>query len=147
MNNPVEPQMMDHATYEVRRRRLLAFLIDWAFIILISIPVSIVIFVLGLLTFSVGWMLYAIMFPLIAIPYIAFTIGGPQQASIGMRMMDIIIRRDDGKLVDPLLAVVHGILFWAIHVIGTPLLAIASLFTDRKRLLHDLLLGTVVTRP
>jgi len=38
------------------------------------------------------------------------------------------------------------VLFWAANVLLTPLILLATLFTDRKRTLHDLLLGTVVVR-
>ena len=48
--------------------------------------------------------------------------------------------------VDGLLAVVHSVLFWAGNVVLTPLILLATLFSDRKRTLHDLLLGTVVMR-
>ncbi|TKB10150.1 MAG: RDD family protein, partial [Mesorhizobium sp.] len=45
-----------------------------------------------------------------------------------------------------LTAVVHSVLFWAGNVILSPLVLLVSLFSDRKRTLHDLLLGTVVSR-
>jgi uncharacterized RDD family membrane protein YckC len=48
--------------------------------------------------------------------------------------------------VDGLLAIVHSVLFWAGNVLLTPLILLASLFLDRKRTVHDLLLGTVVAR-
>ena len=44
------------------------------------------------------------------------------------------------------IAVMHTVLFWAGHALVTPLILLVSLFTDRKRTVHDLLLGTVVTR-
>ncbi|TIX08373.1 MAG: RDD family protein, partial [Mesorhizobium sp.] len=48
--------------------------------------------------------------------------------------------------IDGLTAVVHSVLFWAGNVILTPLVLLVTLFSDRKRTLHDLLLGTVVSR-
>jgi uncharacterized RDD family membrane protein YckC len=63
-----------------------------------------------------------------------------------MRMMGIRLDRLDGKPVDGMLAVVHSVLFWAANVVLTPLILLVSLFADRKRTAHDLLLGTVVTR-
>ena len=45
-----------------------------------------------------------------------------------------------------MLAVVHSVLFWAGNVVLTPLILLATLFPDRKRTVHDLLLGTVVVR-
>jgi uncharacterized RDD family membrane protein YckC len=42
--------------------------------------------------------------------------------------------------------VLHSVLFWAGNVILSPLVLLVTLFANRKRTLHDLLLGTVVTR-
>jgi uncharacterized RDD family membrane protein YckC len=74
------------------------------------------------------------------------TLGGRNQATTGMRIMGIRLDRLDGRPVDGLLAVVHTVLFWAGNVLLTPLVLLVALFADRKRTLHDLLLGTVVTR-
>lgn len=131
---------------EVRRKRIVAFILDFAFIAVLSIPVAIVITILGFLTFSIGWLLFPILFPLVAALYIGFTAGGAKQATLGMQMSGIKLQRLDGKPVDAMLAIVHATLGWTIHVIATPLLSIVSLFADHKRLLHDILLGTVVTR-
>jgi len=130
----------------VRTRRILAFCIDYLIVGLLIIPVAILVFLLGILTLGLGWMLYAIIAPLVAICYIWTTLGGQKQATVGMRMMGIRLDRLDGRPVDGLLAVVHSVLFWAGNAILTPLVLLVSLFADRKRTLHDLLLGTVVTR-
>ena len=63
-----------------------------------------------------------------------------------MQMMSIRLERLDGGQVDGLLAVVHSVLFWAGNVVLSPLILLATLFLDRKRTVHDLLLGTVVVR-
>jgi uncharacterized RDD family membrane protein YckC len=60
-----------------------------------------------------------------------------------MKMMGIRLDRLDGSRIDGLTAVVHSVLFWASTVILTPLVLLVTLFSDRKRTLHDLLLGTV----
>ena len=41
---------------------------------------------------------------------------------------------------------VHAVLFWAGNVLLSPLVLLISLFSPRKRLLQDFLLGTVVVR-
>ncbi|MDQ6434501.1 RDD family protein [Mesorhizobium sp. LHD-90] len=130
----------------VRTRRILAFLLDYVIVFLLLIPFGIVVFLLGLLTFGIGWGLFGILAPLVAIIYVWTTLGGASQATLGMRAFGIRLDRLDGKPVDGLLAVVHSVLFWAGNVILTPLILLVSLFADRKRTLHDLLLGTVVTR-
>jgi uncharacterized RDD family membrane protein YckC len=63
-----------------------------------------------------------------------------------MQMMSIRLERLDGGRVDGMLAVVHSVLFWAGNVVLSPLILLATLFLDRKRTVHDLLLGTVVVR-
>jgi len=130
----------------VLTRRMLAFLIDYLIIGLLMIPFGIAVAILGVLTFGIAWGLFGILFPLVAIVYVWMTLGGRNQATVGMRSMGIRLDRLDGRPVDGLLAVVHTVLFWAGNVILTPLILLATLFTDRKRTLHDLLLGTVVTR-
>ena len=129
----------------VRTRRILAFIIDYCIVALLTIPFAILVAVLGLLTFGLGWALYSILVPAVAILYIWNTLGGRNQATTGMRMMGIRLDRLDGSRIDGLTAVVHTVLFWATNVILTPLVLLATLVTDRKRTLHDLLLGTVVS--
>lgn len=141
------PRYESRAFFEgVRTRRIMAFLIDYMIVFFLCIPVAIVIFILGIITLSLGWALYAIMFPVVALFYVSRTLGGPQQATKGMQMMNIKLVRLEGGTIDPLLAVVHTVLFWGLNVVLTPLILLATLVTDRKRAAHDLLLGTAVIR-
>lgn len=130
----------------VRTRRVVAFVIDYLLIGLLVVVAAVIVGLLGVLTFGLGWMLYGILGPLVALVYVAMTLGGRSQATIGMQMMSIRLDRLDGRPIDGMLAIVHTVLFWAGNAVLTPLVLLATLFTDRKRTLHDLLLGTVVTR-
>ncbi|MBO6902179.1 MAG: RDD family protein [Rhizobiaceae bacterium] len=130
----------------VRTRRIFAFFIDYLLVAVLMIPFGIVVALLGVVTLGLGWLLFGILFPLVALIYIWMTLGGPEQATVGMRMMGIRLERIDGRRVDGMLAVVHSVLFWAANAILTPLVLLVTLFSDRKRTLHDLLLGTVVAR-
>lgn len=130
----------------VRTRRIFAFMVDYLIIGLLLIPFAIIVFLLGLITLGLGWSLFAVMGPAVALLYVWFTLGGPNQSTVGMAMMGIRLERLDGRPVDGVLAVVHTVLFWAGNVILTPLILLAPLLLDRKRTVHDLLLGTVVTR-
>lgn len=130
----------------VRTRRVIAFLVDYLIVGLLMIPFAVLVLLLGILTLGLGWMLFGILFPAVALIYIWTTLGGPNQATVGMRMLDIRLERLDGQKVDGMLAVVHSVLFWAANAILTPLVLLVTLFTDRKRALHDLLLGTVIAR-
>jgi uncharacterized RDD family membrane protein YckC len=137
----------DSRFYEgVRSRRIMAFLLDYIIVALLVIPFAILVFFLGLLTLGFGWVLYSFLVPAVAILYVWNTLGGPKQATSGMQMMSIRLERLDGGRVDGMLAVVHSVLFWAGNVVLSPLILLATLVLDRKRTVHDLLLGTVVVR-
>jgi uncharacterized RDD family membrane protein YckC len=137
----------DVRLYEgVRTKRVFAFLIDYLFVGLLMIPFAVIILILGVLTLGLGWMLFAVLFPLVALTYVATTLGGERQATPGMAMMGIRLERLDGRKIDGLFAIVHSALFWAANALLTPLVLLFTFITDRKRTLHDLLLGTVVVR-
>lgn len=143
----ITSRLEDVHSYEgVRTRRILAFVIDYFIVALLTIPFAILVFLFGLLTLGLGWMLFSILVPTVAILYIWNTLGSKDQATTGMKMMGIRLDRLDGSRIDGLTAVVHSVLFWAGNVILSPLVLLVSLFSDRKRTLHDLLLGTVVSR-
>jgi uncharacterized RDD family membrane protein YckC len=143
----IASRLDDDRTFEgVRTRRIVAFCVDYLIVGLLLIPFAIIVFLLGILTLGLGWVLFGILVPVVAILYVWNTMGGPNQATIGMAMMGLKLERLDGRPIDGLTAVVHSVLFWAGNAILTPLVLLVSLFADRKRTLHDLLLGTVVTR-
>lgn len=128
----------------VRSRRIFAFLIDVIAIALLTFGAGIVVFVLGVFTLGLGFLLYAILPTAVALGYVAFTLGGPQAATPGMRAMGLEMRLWYGARPYPLLAAVHALLYWFSVSLLTPLVLLVSLFSDRKRLLHDIVLGTVV---
>jgi uncharacterized RDD family membrane protein YckC len=130
----------------VRTRRVFAFLLDYLIVGLLLVPFGILVFLLGLLTLGLGWSLFGVLAPAVALIYVWNTLGGRNQATTGMRIMGIRLDRLDSLPVDGLFAVVHSVLFWAGNLLLTPLVLLVTLFSDRKRTLHDLLLGTVVTR-
>lgn len=143
----IPARLDDLRAYEgVLSRRIMAFIIDYMLVALISVPVAILVFLLGIVTLGLAWFLFSILFPGVALIYVWNTLGGSSQATLGMRAMNIRLERIDGVPVDGLMAIVHTILFWAGNVFLTPLILLATLFLSRKRTVHDLLLGTVVIR-
>ncbi len=128
----------------VRSRRIFAFFIDVVVIALLTFGAGVLVFVLGVFTLGLGFLLYAILPTAVALIYVAFTLGGPQASTLGMRAMGLEMRLWYGAKPYPLLAAVHALLFWFSISLLTPLVLLVSLFSDRKRLLHDLILGTVV---
>ena len=128
-------------------RRLVAFVIDF---LILSIPVvflSMFIFVVGVVTFGLGFLFYGLLWPAMviwAICYYGFTLGSPASATIGMRVMDIEMRTWYGSPAYFVLGAVHAVVFWITVSALTPFILLACLFNQRRRCLHDMLVGTVV---
>lgn len=145
--NPTYAAPDDWRAYSgVLSRRVFAFLIDYAIVLLLCIPAAVIVFFLGVITFGLGWFLFPALFVIVAVLYFGITLGGPSQATPGMRAMGIAMARMDGQRIDFLLSTVHIVLFWVINSVLTPLILLAGLFTERSRLVHDFLLGTVIVR-
>ena len=130
----------------VRTARVVGFVIDYLIVLLVSAPLALLVGILGIPTLGLAWGLFPFIVPAVALVYLAKTMGGAAQATIGMRMMGVRIYRLDGRSVDPLLAGLHGILYWVIHVVGVMIALVVTFFSSKKRLLHDVLLGTYVAR-
>jgi uncharacterized RDD family membrane protein YckC len=130
----------------VRTRRMLAFLIDYTIVGVLWLVALAPVFLLGILTLGLAWLLYPVLGALIALLYVGTTMSGPRQATWGMSFFSLRIERLDGSRIDFMTAVVHAVLFWAAHIVFTPLLLVVSLFTQKKQLIHDVLLGTVIVR-
>ena len=77
-------------------------------------------------------------------PAIALTLGGPASATIGMRIMDIEMRTWYGAPAYFVLGAVHAIVYWVTVSFLTPFIVLVALFNHRRRLLHDMLVGTIV---
>jgi len=138
-----EPELFEG----VLARRVVAFLID---LIIISVPLiflAIFIFIFGLVTLGLGWFLFFLMSPIAviwALVYYGMTFGSPASATIGMRVVDIEMRTWYGTPCYFVLGAVHAIMFWLTVSFLTPFILLVGLFNDRRRLLHDMLVGTTV---
>jgi len=152
MSLEVKPHAYDPVTnpelFEgVLARRCIAFVID---VIIIAIPVvfaAAFIFIVGLVTLGLGWILYWLLSPasvIWAICYYGLTFGSPASATIGMRAMDIEMRTWYGAPAYFVLGAVHAIVYWITVSFLTPLILLVALFNQRRRLLHDMLVGTIV---
>lgn len=131
----------------VLSRRIVAFVIDLALITAPIVLASILIFVFGIVTLTLGWALYWLLPPaatIWAIVYFGLGVGGERSATIGMRVMDLEMRTWYGAKAYFVLGAVHVILFWISVSALTPFILLVAFFNKRKRLLHDILLGTVI---
>jgi uncharacterized RDD family membrane protein YckC len=146
------PQVYDPAANPelfqgVLAARIIAFLIDAVIVGLVVVAVSIFIFLFGLVTLGLGWLLFwplggaAVVW---AVLYYGFTLGGPRSATIGMRMMGIEMRTTYGAPAYFVLGAAWVILYWVSVSFLTPFILLVGLFNARSRLLHDFLLGAVL---
>jgi len=131
----------------VLARRVVAFIIDLVIIAIPLIVASIFIFMLGLVTFGLGWALFWLLSPasvIWALCYYGMTLGSPASATLGMRAMDIEMRTWYGAPAYFVLGAVHAIVYWISVSMLTPLILVVGFFNARRRLLHDMLVGTVL---
>ena len=142
-----DPELEPELFRGVLTRRVFAFLID---LVVLSVPVIlgyIFIAVFGLITLGLGWVLFWLAWPasvVWAIVYYGASLGGPHSATLGMRVMDLELRTFYGAPGYFVLGAMHAVLFWVSVSFLTPFVVLVGLFNGRRRLLHDIVLGTVV---
>jgi uncharacterized RDD family membrane protein YckC len=131
----------------VLARRCIAFVID---IIIIAIPVllaALFIVIFGVVTLGLGWLLFWLFWPatvIWAIVYYGLTFGSAASATIGMRVMELEMRTWYGAPAYFVLGAVHAIVYWLTVSYLTPLILLVAFFNERRRCLHDMLVGTIV---
>ncbi len=128
-------------------RRVVAFFIDILIIVIPLIIASLFIFVLGLVTFGLGWALFWLLSPasiIWALFYYGYTLGSPASATMGMRAMEIEMRTWYGAPAYFVLGAIHAIVFWISVSALSPFILLVGFFNARGRLLHDMLVGVVI---
>ena len=145
--HPFDPATQPELFEGVLARRIVAFLID---LMVISVPLiflAIFLFVFGLVTLGFGWFLFVFYGPIAviwALVYYGLTLGSPASATIGMRIVDLEMRTSYGAPCYFVLGAVHAIGYWLTVTLLTPFILLVALVNDRRRLAHDMLLGTIV---
>lgn len=131
----------------VRSNRIFAFLVDAVAITVLTLIAYVVVAVLGVLTFGLGWLLFYIVWPAVALLYYFFTLS-QTGSTPGMNLFGIELRDSDGSQLHPIIGLVHPALFWFMFGVFPLLLAscVVSLLDERKRMLHDMVLRTVMVR-
>lgn len=138
-----DPQAEPDLFEGILSKRIVAFLIDAVLIVVLMIPAALIVLILGIVTLGLAWLLFPILFAIVSLGYVGLTLGGAASATVGMRVMGIEMRTWSGQRMFPLLAAMHALLFWFSVGLLTPLILLVGLFTERKQLLHDLLLSVV----
>jgi uncharacterized RDD family membrane protein YckC len=125
----------------VRRRRIVALLVDLILVSFLSVGLFVL---LGLVTLGLAWLILPPLFPFVAFFYNGLTISGRGMATPGMKAMDLEMRLVDGAPTPFLNAAVHALLFYLSWMF--PPIFLLSLLADDKRCLHDMLAGVIVLR-
>ncbi len=131
----------------VLARWVIAFAIDFVLIAIPVVAAAMLIFAFGIVTLGLGFALYWLLPPatvIWALVYFGMTLGGPHSATIGMRVMELEMRTWYGAPAYFVLGAVHAVVFWVTVSMLTPLVLLVCFFNERRRLLHDILLGTVI---
>lgn len=130
----------------VLTRRAVAFIIDMAIIGLLATLIAIVGLVLGFLTLGLGWLALPIVIPLAILGYYAATLGSPMRATVGMRLMDLVLTPTRGPPLDGWKILIHPLVFWITVWIAWPISLLVALLTPRREMVQDLIAGTLMLR-
>ena len=128
-------------------RRLVAWLIDVAIILLIGVPLAVL---FGLLTLGFGFALFGFIIAAVGFLYRTALLAAPASATLGMRFTGIEFRRGDGTRFDLPTALAHTAIYMVcISVFVLQLVSCVTILGTRYRQsLADLILGTTaINRP
>jgi uncharacterized RDD family membrane protein YckC len=130
----------------VPARRLVAWFVDVALVLLVGIPLAVV---FGLVTLGFGFPLFPFILAAVGFVYRTATIAGGS-ATWGMRFTGIEFRRGDGTRLDLPIALAHTAIYMVcISVFVLQLVSCATILGTRYRQsIADLILGTTaINRP
>ena len=131
----------------VLSRRIIAFVIDAIIVGLVVLAVTVFIFLFGIVTLGLGWLLFwplsgaAVVWALL---YYGLTLGGSHSATVGMRAVGLEMRTTYGAPAYFVVGAAWVVLYWVSVSFLTPFVLLVGLFNGRRRLLHDFVLGVVV---
>ena len=127
-------------------RRVMAYVIDVVLISMLVVAITIVGAILGFFTFGLAWISLVFAVPLAVIAYYSVTLGSHRRATVGMQMMDIVLTPTRGQPLDGWMAMLHALVFWITIWICWPVTLLFALFTPRRQMIHDLIMGTLMVR-
>ena len=127
-------------------RRVSAFFIDAFVMGMMVIAFSFVALIAGFVTFGLAWLSLLVVVPATIVLYYAATLGSPKRATLGMQAMDIVLTPTRGQPLNGPMAFIHAGLFWITIWISLPISLLFVLFTPRRQMIHDLIVGTLMVR-
>lgn len=150
-NYSARPHLPDPATAPelfdgLLTRRVVAYLIDVTLMGILVAILGMVGVILGFFTFGLAWVSLLFVVPIAIVLYYSVTLGSPRRATVGMQMTDIVLTPTRGQPLDGWLAIFHALLFWVTIWICWPVTLLFALFTPRRQMIHDLIMGTLMVR-
>jgi uncharacterized RDD family membrane protein YckC len=125
-------------------RRPVAYLVDVGIVALLLVAVKIAFALVGFMSFGLLAGPAGLVLPLVPLAYHTLLIGGPDSATLGMRLLRLEVRTWTGDRPSyPQAFVMTALFFVTVSLTGFVVLVVA-LLNQRRRTLHDLLCGTVV---
>ncbi|MBU1174469.1 MAG: RDD family protein [Alphaproteobacteria bacterium] len=141
-----DPETAPELFEGVLTRRVIAFCIDFLILSLVIAAASLVGVIVGVFTLGLGFLAMPVILLLAVVSYYGATLGSYRRATVGMQMMDLILTPTRDVPLDGWRAFAHPLIFWVTCWVLAPLLLLVALFTPRRQLLHDLVLGTLMVR-
>lgn len=141
-----DPQTAPELFEGVLTRRVFAFIIDVVVMGAMILAFSLVGLVAGFLTFGLAWLALFFVVPATIVLYYGATLGSSRRATVGMQMMDIVLTPTRGQPLDGWMAIIHAAVFWLTTWISWPISLLFALFTPRRQMIHDLVVGTLMVR-
>jgi uncharacterized RDD family membrane protein YckC len=140
------PQTAPELFEGVLSRRVMAFVIDFVLLLIISGILFVAGVIFGILTLGLGLLALPLVLPFAIVGYYALTLGSPARATIGMQAMDIVLTPTRGAPLDGWKILIHPLIFWITCWIAWPVSLAFALFTPRREMVHDLVTGTLMVR-
>ncbi|WEK06499.1 MAG: RDD family protein [Candidatus Devosia phytovorans] len=141
-----DPETAPELFEGVLTRRVSAFIIDVVIMGAMILGFSLVGLVAGLLTFGLAWLALVFVVPVTILLYYTATLGSSRRATVGMQFMDIVLTPTRGQPLDGWMAIIHAAIFWLTTWISWPISLLFALFTPRRQMIHDLVVGTLMVR-
>jgi uncharacterized RDD family membrane protein YckC len=126
-------------------RRVLGWCVDALVVGLMLVVLNVLLWIVGFLTFGLGWFLLGGLWVL-PIAYMIVFVASPGQATPGQALLGLrVVRDEDLRRPEPAQACVYAILY-AVTMWAGAIWLIAAFFTRRARCLHDIGAGVLIAR-
>ncbi len=145
-SNLPDPHTAPELFEELLVRRAVAYVIDLVILAAITFATLIAGIVAGVVTLGAAFFALPFAIPIAIALYYGATLGSVKRATIGMRIMDIVLTPTRGAPLNGIRAFIHPVVFWLTWWFLTPFSFLFALFSPRRELLHDLIVGTLMVR-